>query len=63
MHHPKDSAFAEDVPYTVVAVEPGTGPRMFGRLMSGEPRSGPHAGARAYRTGQVLLIGFDRSEP
>jgi hypothetical protein len=62
VHYPQDPAFTEDVPYTVVAVQLDAGPRMFGRLLSGEPGSGLRVEAKAYRIGQVSLVGFDKSE-
>jgi uncharacterized protein len=62
VHYPQDPAFAEDVPYTIVAVHLDAGPRMFGRLLSGEPGSGLRVEARAYRSGEVPLVGFDKSE-
>jgi uncharacterized OB-fold protein len=63
IHRALDPVFAQDVPYTVVAVDLDEGPRMFGRFAT--DTSGPAAGAAVVATfydvqGQ-RLIGFERS--
>ncbi|HEY4024819.1 MAG TPA: OB-fold domain-containing protein [Candidatus Dormibacteraeota bacterium] len=55
-------AFADDAPYTVLAVDLEEGARMFGRLVgdAGDPRLGAGAEVRAefYEAGGQALVGF-----
>lgn len=60
VHYPQDPAFADDVPYTVVAVHLDAGPRLFGRLLSGNPERDLRVVAQAYHVAETTLLGFDR---
>ena len=50
--------FAEDAPYTIVAVDLEEGARLFGRLAGGRPAAGAPVTATIYRVGDQALLGF-----
>jgi hypothetical protein len=61
VHIPLDPAFADDVPYTIVAVDLEEGGRLFGRLLEPDPpdlRGGEELLFEPYQSGDVLLPGF-----
>ncbi|MGH3319381.1 MAG: Zn-ribbon domain-containing OB-fold protein [Streptosporangiaceae bacterium] len=60
-HHPFDTAYAEDVPYTVAVVTLDEGPRLVGRLFRADPAAlVPDQPMRAvrYTTRGQPLLGF-----
>lgn len=61
IHRALDPRFADDVPYTIVAVHLDEGVRMFGRYCAvGQPQAGLRVHAVFYRVGTQHLIGFAR---
>lgn len=51
-------AFADDVPYTVVAVDLDEGPRVLGRLLVGQPEAGAQLEAVIFLVEGTPLLGF-----
>lgn len=62
---PFDSAFADEVPYPIVAVELEEGVRLFGRWRGSADAIKPDAAVRSfvYRVGGTPLVGFEASPP
>jgi uncharacterized protein len=59
IHLTLDPEFADDVPYTIVAVELDGGGRMLGRLIGdGLPAGEAEVAFAPYRSGDQLLPGF-----
>jgi uncharacterized OB-fold protein len=50
--------FVGEEPYTIVTVQLDEGPRLFGRLLGGEPASDLPVGAAFYEVGDTVLLGF-----
>jgi hypothetical protein len=65
IHVALDPAFADDVPYTILAVDLEGGGRMMGRLLDGVGAD-VHAGAPVlltpYRVSELVLPGFQLNE-
>jgi len=60
IHSPADPAFAEDAPYTVVAVHMDGGARLFGRITNGPLHDGMPVEALVYTVDDIALLGFRR---
>ena len=60
VHLPFDPAFADEVPYAIVAVDLDEGPRMIGRFTGPDLTlaAGLRLQACAYRSGTQALLGF-----
>lgn len=60
VHRALDPAFADDVPYTIVAIDLVEGPRMFGRFCGdvGLVVAGLDVLARVYEVQGQRLVGF-----
>lgn len=61
VHHAFDPAFAEETPYTVIAVQLTGGARLFGRITNGPIAAGTPVRAVPYRVGTTTLLGFERT--
>jgi uncharacterized protein len=64
VHLPLHPAFAEDVPYTIVAAEVDEGVRIFGRLRGGDTMVAPGAPLAAcfYEAGGRTMLGFELTD-
>jgi uncharacterized OB-fold protein len=60
VHRALHPAFDADVPYTIVAVTMNCGPRIFGRLIDGDPAAGLPVEAITYQGGPQRLLGFKK---
>jgi uncharacterized protein len=59
VHHAQDPAFADQVPYTILAVDLAEGVRIVGRQLDDpEPRPDLPVTATFYRAGGRTLLGF-----
>jgi uncharacterized protein len=65
VHRALDPVFADDVPYTIVAVDLTEGPRMFGRLCgeNSVPKAELEVIARVYEVRGQRLVGFAPADP
>jgi uncharacterized OB-fold protein len=59
VHRALDEAFADDTPYTIVAVNLDEGPRMFGRIANGPLETGQRVRAVPYTVEGTTLLGFE----
>ena len=63
VHRALDPAFADNVPYVIVAVHLEEGARMFGRLLGdGRPSAAAVVRFTPFRRGGVTLPGFELAE-
>ena len=51
--------FAGDEPYTILTVQLDEGPRIFGRLLSGQPQAEAKVKAAFYEVEETTLVGFE----
>ena len=61
IHSASDPLFADEVPYTIAAVEYEGGGRVFGRIANGPLEDGTRVKPLLYTVGDVTLLGFERS--
>lgn len=58
VHRALHPAFADDIPYTIVAVDLDEGPRLAGRLLDGDPRDRGRVRVSFYQVDATRLVGF-----